>query len=191
MISNPDLFPSYLLTFGMIFLAEIGDKSQLVCMTLASRHRAKPVLLGAVSAFALLNLLAVTLGTSLTYVIPETWLIVAAASLFALFGIQALLNSDEEEESAPKLGRSIFITTFSMIFVAELGDKTQLAVVSLSATSPPISVWMASTLALGATSAIGVFAGRTFFKRCNTVLLHKISGLFFITIAIMMITSLI
>jgi putative Ca2+/H+ antiporter (TMEM165/GDT1 family) len=182
-----ELFSSSLLTFGVIFLAEMGDKSQLVCMTLASRHRARPVAIGAVVAFSLLNLLAVTVGTSLTHFIPQQWLTLIAAGLFAVFGIQALLCQEDEEEGinegSQKTGRNIFLTTLMMIFLAELGDKTQLAVITMGTTYSPLSVWLSATLALSATSLIGVYAGRKFLSRINIQSLHRINGMFFITLA--------
>lgn len=188
MTLQPDLISSSLLTLGVIFLAEVGDKSQLVCMTLASRYRTKPVIFGAICAFALLNLLAVILGASLTLLVPEKWLTLFAAALFGLFGIQALLSKEESEseESKPKRSRNIFITTFVMIFLAELGDKTQLAVVTLSTTYSPIAVWISSTLALTATSAMGVFVGRKFLAKMNVQLIHRVSGGLFIVMACLM-----
>ena len=189
---QPELFSSYLLTFSVIFLAEMGDKSQLVCMTLASRHKARPVALGSIAAFGLLNLLAVTVGTSLTHVIPQHWLTLIAAGLFATFGLQALLSKEDTEESSdnnPKTGRSIFITAFMMIFLAELGDKTQLAVITMGATYSPVCVWLSATLALSATSLIGIYAGRKFLSRINIEWLHRINGIFFIVLAILLLTE--
>ena len=81
-----------------------------------------------------------------------------------------------------------FITTsdssFSLITVAEFGDKTQLAVVALSSTSLPIAVWLGSKAALITTSALGVWAGRTILQRIPITFLHRISGVIFISLAI-------
>lgn len=188
-----DLFSSSLLTFGVIFLAEVGDKSQLVCMTLASRYRTKPVIFGAVFAFAILNFLAVSLGASLTLLVPEKWLTLFAAALFGLFGLQALFSKDAQgdDESKPMRSRNIFMTTFIMIFLAELGDKTQLAVVTLSTTHSPIAVWLSSTLALIATSSMGVLVGRKFLAKLNIQLIHRISGGLFIVMACLMLYRLV
>lgn len=188
-----ELISSSFLTFGMIFLAEIGDKSQLVCMALAAKHRAKPVVIGTVLAFAVLNVLAVTIGRSLTHFIPQTWLTFAAATLFILFGLHSLLANSKDEslkDDQKKTARNIVITTFMMIFLAELGDKTQLAVVTLSTTHAPLTIWLSATLALSATSLIGIYAGRKFLARLNINLLHKFSGLFFILIAISLLFTL-
>ena len=70
-----------------------------------------------------------------------------------------------------------------MIAVAEFGDKTQLAVVALSSTAAPLAVWLGSTAALAATSALGIVAGRTVLKKVPLVLLHKISGMLFLALS--------
>ncbi|WED23456.1 TMEM165/GDT1 family protein [Vibrio sp. JC009] len=188
-----ELFSSSFLAFGVIFLAELGDKSQLVCMTLASKHKAKPVAIGAIAAFSLLNILAVTVGSSLSHLIPETWLTIAAASLFVLFGLHSLLAGDDDEEEVANekiTTRSILITTFMLIFLAELGDKTQLAVVTMSTTHLSLAVWFGATIALAATSLMGIYAGRKLLARLNINLLHKISGLLFIGFAILLVLDL-
>ncbi len=173
-------------SFALIAAAEIGDKSQLVCMTLASRHRAAPVLWGAIAAFALLNTLAVVFGVAIANWLPEYLVAASVALLFAGFGLHALFqheDEDEEDDVVEKLGHGIFLTTFLLITVAEFGDKTQLAVVAFSSTALPLAVWLGSTLALAFTSALGVLAGRTVLQRMPLVLLHKISGVIFLVLA--------
>jgi Ca2+/H+ antiporter, TMEM165/GDT1 family len=155
----------------------MGDKSQLVCMALAAKHRSAPVVFGAFSAFALLNASAVGFGKAIANWFPEYMLAAAVALLFIVFGIQALRTEAEEshEESNEKSGHGIFSTTFLLITVAEFGDKTQLAVVALSSTTSPAGVWLGSTLALGTTSALGVLAGRKSPWNCCT----KSAGFYF------------
>lgn len=173
-------------SFALIAAAEIGDKSQLVCMTLASRHRAMPVLLGAVSAFAFLNTLAVVFGVAIASWLPEHIVAAIVALLFAAFGIHSLRveTEDENEEVREKSGHGIFFTTFLLITVAEFGDKTQLAVVALSSTAAPIAVWFGSTAALASTSALGILAGRTILQKVPLVLLHRISGTIFLMLSV-------
>jgi len=173
-------------SFALIAAAEIGDKSQLVCMTLASRHRAMPVLLGAISAFAFLNTLAVVFGIAIASWLPEYIVATIVAFLFAAFGIHSLRvdMEDENEEVKERSGHSIFFTTFLLITVAEFGDKTQLAVVALSTTAAPIAVWFGSTGALTLTSSLGILAGRTILQKCPLGLLHKISGTIFLMLSV-------
>lgn len=172
-------------TFLLIALAEFGDKSQLVCMTLAARHRGTPVLLGAIAAFAILNLLAVLFGAAIAAWLPENIVILAVAVLFAVFGINSLRFTDDEddEDVEEKPGHGIFATTFLMIFLAEFGDKTQIAVAGMGSTSAPIAVWLGATLALATTSLLGVYAGRRFLNRLPLQWIHRISGVFFLLLS--------
>lgn len=173
-------------SFALIAAAEIGDKSQLVCMTLASRHRPAPVMLGALAAFAVLNTLAVVFGAAIASWLPEYVVGATVAVLFAVFGIHALRakDDDDEDEVEERSGHGIFLTTFLLLTVAEFGDKTQLAVVALSSTQAPAAVWVGATVALAMTSAIGILAGRTILQRIPLALLHKLSGAFFLLLAI-------
>jgi putative Ca2+/H+ antiporter (TMEM165/GDT1 family) len=172
-------------SFALIVTAEIGDKSQLVCMALASKHKPWPVLLGASVAFALLNTLAVVFGAAIASWLPEYIVAATVAFLFGVFGIHALrVNDEDDEEIQEKSGHGIFFTTFLLITVAEFGDKTQLAVVALSSTAMPAAVWIGSTAALVTTSALGVLAGRTILQKFPLALLHRISGVIFLILSI-------
>lgn len=185
--------PSAGTAFVVIFLAELGDKTQIVCMTLAARHRPWPVFVGAFLAFILLNVLAVLFGSTLSAWLPHNVLILTVAVLFALFGVQSLRSSGEDSEEAEleeKSGHSIVIRAFLLIFVAELGDKTQVAVAGLASTAPPIPVWIGSTLALGASSALGVAVGRALLQKIPMKVMGRVSGIFFLALAALALTRL-
>ena len=173
-------------TFLLVAFAEIGDKSQLVCMTLAARHRGLPIVIGAIAAFAVLNLLAVLFGAAVAAWLPEWLVIMAVAVLFAGFGISALRYKEEagDEDVEEKPGHGIVATTFLLIFLAEFGDKTQLAVAGLGSTSERSAVWAGATIALAITSIIGVFAGRKLLNRLPLKWIHRISGVFFLLLAV-------
>lgn len=179
-------------SFLLIALAEFGDKSQLVCMTLAARHRGLPVVLGAITAFAFLNLLAVLFGAAVAAWLPEWVVTTAVAVLFAAFGINALRYREEsdDEEIEEKPGHGIFATTFLLIFLAEFGDKTQIAVAGLGSTAAGTAVWLGATLALATTSLLGVYAGRRFLNRLPLLWIHRISGVFFLILAAYALTRL-
>ena len=183
------MFTSSFVTFGIVFLAEIGDKSQLVCMALASRYKALPVFIGAVCSFLVLNLLAVTLGSTISEFLPMPVLIGLSSLLFAVFGIHALFfnddDSEEDEQITIKSGKSVLITTFAMIFLAELGDKTQLAVAALSTNESPVGVWIGASLALAFTTVLGVYAGRKLLNKLHPLWLNRLSGLFFLLLALL------
>lgn len=176
-------------TFALVGLAEMGDKSQLVCMTLAARYRHWPVLIGASAAFLILNTLAVVFGAAVAAWVPEQVMAIIVALIFFIFGMHALMNSvsDQIDESdiGEKTGHSIFITTFLLIVVAEFGDKTQIAVAGLASTMPLLAVWSGASLALIIVSAIGVWAGRTLLQTLPVHRLHRAGGILFLLFALL------
>ncbi|WP_415902112.1 TMEM165/GDT1 family protein [Neptuniibacter sp. QD29_5] len=174
-------------TFIIIFLAEFGDKSQLVCMSLSARYKALPVLFGAICAFSLLNLLAVLLGGTIAAWIPQFWIAILAGCMFLAFGIHALFFSDEDSDVRleHKSIRNLFTTALTMIFLAELGDKTQIAVAGMASTYEVIPVWLGATLALSATTLAGVVAGKALLSRFPLHLIHRVSGILFIGIGLL------
>lgn len=177
--------PVSLSTFTLVALAEIGDKSQLVCMALAARHRHWPVILGATTAFVVLNALAVLFGVGVAAWVPERVTAGLVAILFGVFGIHALLTQDEgnSEETVNQTDHSIFFTTLLLIFVAEFGDKTQIAVAGLASSMTPFSVWLGATIALVLVSVLGVWFGRTVLQRFPLQWLHRLSGVIFVLFA--------
>ena len=184
LFSMSEFFVTASTTLGLVALAELGDKTQLVCMTLAARHPPMPVLSGTVLAFALLNLLAVLFGASVAAWLPEGLTAAVVAVLFAAFGVKALRDAGGETvEVKEQSSRGVLLSTFGLIFLAELGDKTQLAVAGLASTQAATPVWVGGTLGLAAVSALGVLAGRTVLQRLPLPLLHRVSGALFLLLA--------
>jgi len=183
----PESLSISLSTFTLIALAEIGDKSQLVCMTLAARHRHWPVILGAATAFLVLNSLAVLFGAGVAAWVPERLTAGLVAVLFGAFGIHALRKQDDDESGdvAERSGNGIFLTTLLLIFVAEFGDKTQIAVAGLAGSLDPLPVWLGANVALIMVSALGVWAGRTVLQRLPLLWLHRVSGGVFLVFALL------
>lgn len=182
-----DSFSVVFSSFTLISLAELGDKSQLVCMTLAARHRHWPVILGAVSAFVILNTLAVLFGAGVAAWVPEKVMAGAVAVLFGVFGIHALRATEDEDTDAveERPGHGIFFTTLTLIFVAEFGDKTQIAVAGLAGSMASLPVWIGATSALVLVSILGVWAGRTLLQRLPIVWLHRLGGVIFLVFALL------
>jgi Ca2+/H+ antiporter, TMEM165/GDT1 family len=175
-------------SFLLIFLAEFGDKSQIVCMTLAAKHRSWPIFWGATAAFSMLNLLGVLFGAAVASWFPDFWLAILVAGLFGFFGVHSLMNKDDDEEGEETRllsAKSLFVTALLLILVAEFGDKTQLAVAGLSTTYHVVAVWLGSTLALMATSAMGIVIGQSFLSKMPIMLIHRLSGALFLVFAAM------
>jgi len=173
-------------TFGIIFLAELGDKTQLTAMALATRHPWKKIFIGIAAAFALLNVGAVLVGKVLFALLPLFWIKVVSGGLFLFFGLSTLRASgfDEDEEAAEEQGlraRGPVVTSFFMILLAELGDKTQLVTTSLAAQHASLlSVFVGSTLALWAVSLIGIFVGKQLTRFIPMAYIHKAAGVLFL-----------
>ena len=161
--------------FVLLFLAELGDKTQLMTMTLAHRYPVRPVVAGVFSAFLLLNLLAVGVGAALYRYLPTAAVLVAAGLLFLFFAWRSWREAEEgaeEGEAETGNGRGAF--------VAELGDKTQLALVALAAGSGAVwSVFVGGTLALWAVSAIGIAVGATLLRRVPRRWMHRAAAALF------------
>lgn len=178
----PEFITASISTFSLVSLAEIGDKSQLVCMVLATRYRHWPVLLAAALAFAMLNILAVAFGSSIAAWIPASVLAGIVAAMFLAFGIQALRAGDKDQDIKvqEKSNHGVFVTTFLMILVSEFGDKTQIAVAGLSTSFSAFPVWIGATVALILISALGIWAGKALTGRVPLHWLHRASGLLFL-----------
>ncbi|TMF28508.1 MAG: TMEM165/GDT1 family protein [Chloroflexi bacterium] len=153
--------------FTVIFLLELPDKTALAALLLATRHRPLPVFLGAAAAFVIQSAVAVAAG-SLLSLLPREPIRIGAGILF--LGMAALLvrrnlrkdEADEERavEQEEVRHRRPFMTAFTVVFVAEWGDLTQLATAALQARyQQPVVVFVASTLALWGVSAIAVALG--------------------------------
>ncbi len=179
-------FAVFFSAFAIIFLAELGDKTQLTAMALAVRFPWGKTFLGIAVAFALLNLGAVAAGKLLFDLLPLFWIKLVSAGMFLFFGIAALFGKgfekEEEEGREKRFGeKGVFVTSFLLIFLAEMGDKTQLVTASLAAQhDAPLTVFAASTLALWLVSLLGMFAGRQLNRFAPLSWIHKAAGSLFI-----------
>lgn len=154
----------FLISFGLIFTAELGDKTQLMVFTLALRYGGKPVLAGAFLAFALLSGSAAVIGKGLGGLFPAETVTRISAWVFILFGLFLLFRKSEDGETGmikPSAGAG-FIAAFGLIAVSEMGDKTQIGTLLLSVKYQSfLSVFLGSLAALGLASFIGILvAGR-------------------------------
>jgi putative Ca2+/H+ antiporter (TMEM165/GDT1 family) len=158
---------------GLVFVAELGDKTQLVAMGFGARHRLAPVLVGMLLAYAAANLLAVVVGGLLGATLPTRALGLAGGVLFLAFAAWSLRPSDDDDEAAAdgadpaRPARGVVVSVAIAVFVAELGDKTQLATATLAAQGPPVLVWIGATLGIVAAGAVGVVVGRAVGSRLS------------------------
>jgi putative Ca2+/H+ antiporter (TMEM165/GDT1 family) len=180
-------YAAFLSAFALLFLAEMGDKTQLMAMTLAHRYKVLPVVVGTFAAFALLNLLAVLVGEGLARIVPRNAVLAAAGLLFLVFAWRSWRDSAEDATEATTIDRRrAWLTSFTLIFVAELGDKTQLALVALAAQSGALwSVYIGGTLALWAVSLLGILVGHTLLRKIEPRRVHRAAALLFLVFGLL------
>ena len=151
--------------FVVIFLLELPDKTALAALLLATRHRPLPVFLGAAAAFSIQSLVAVIAG-SIFALLPREPVRIGAGILFLIMAALLIRQNLKQAEEAVQVEREEgrrrrpFLTAFTVVFIAEWGDLTQLATAALQARyREPLIVFTAATLALWSVSAIAVVLG--------------------------------
>lgn len=154
-----------LAALGVVFVAELGDKSQILALALASRHRPLPVLAGLAVVAVVLTGLAVAVGAALSAALPTGALAVGGGVLFLGFAAWTLLGDEDDHDEAVETGRSAFVSTVVAMSVAELGDKTMLAAAALAATANPWATWVGASTGMVAASAIAIAVGHAFGRR--------------------------
>ena len=156
------MIAALLLSFGVIFVAEIGDKSQLMAMTYALRYKWWIVLLAITVATTAVHAVSVFFGHFLGLSIPSNVMSIVAGIAMLIFGLWTLRGDsldDAEQGKADRVGKSVFFAVMSSFFLAELGDKTMLATITLSAHSNWLGVWIGSTIGMVAADALAIAIG--------------------------------
>lgn len=179
---------SFLVSTGVVALAEIGDKTQLLAFILAARFKKPiPIILGIFAATVLNHGLAGALGTWITSVVnPETLRWVLAFSFIAMAIWTLIPDKIEEEETKVSNQLGIFGATFITFFLAEMGDKTQLATIALAAHySAPFAVVAGTTLGMLIADVPAVFVGNKFAEKIPMKLVHAIAAGIFAVIGIL------
>jgi len=197
---------AFLSALGLIFVAEFGDKTQLAVVAQTCKHRGQAwaVLLGASAALTLVTGLGAAAGQLVGRVIPPSVIRWLAAAAFLIMGLLIAREAKRDagtdaqtcelEEAcdsneAVRRGRALkaFLSTLGLLFVAELGDKTQLAVLSMASKSGrALPAFLGGALALLAVTALGVVGGQGLSRLIPTRTLLAISALAFIAMGALM-----
>lgn len=170
---------SFLVALGVVFLAELGDKTQLVILGLAARRRAGPVVAGALVAYAFTQGLSVAAGGALGAVLPERAVSAAAGALFLGFALWTLRGREEAGEAALPRAGSVVLSVAAAVTLAELGDKTMLATAALAARQDPLPTWLGATTGIALAGLAAVAVGRLLGARLPERAVRLVSaGLF-------------
>lgn len=166
--------------FLVVFLAELGDKSQLLALTMATRYRVWVVAAGIALASAVTQGLSVLVGAAVGQALPDTVVGVVGGLLFLGFAAWTWRESgdepDEASETRPFLERFAVLVVASAIMVAELGDKTMLATLTLAARESPLGVWAGATLGMSAAGWIAAAVGSLVGARLSERVVRAVSS---------------
>ncbi|HWR43880.1 TMEM165/GDT1 family protein [Sporomusa sp.] len=172
---------AFITALTFVVLAEMGDKTQLLGMAFATRYPWPTVMWGVFVATILNHLLAVVVGSYITMFIPLQNVQIAAAASFIIFGLWTI-RGDELNGEDKATHRSPFWTVTIAFFIAEMGDKTQLATVALAAqfANEMIPVWLGTTAGMMIANAIGILIGVVLGKKIPERLVKWVAAVIFI-----------
>jgi Ca2+/H+ antiporter, TMEM165/GDT1 family len=170
-----------LISLGVVFVAELGDKSQLMTMTYALRHHWWVVLSGVAVAAFLVHGLSVTVGHFLGLTLPERPIAFAAAISFFVFAAWTWRErKDRGAAPAAPEHRFVWLAVVSSYVLAELGDKTMLATVALASDHNWAGVWIGATAAMVLADGLAIAAGALLHRRLPERLLHGLASVLFV-----------
>lgn len=164
-------------------LAEMGDKTQLSILLLSSRTQEYArLLLGVMLAFLLADGFAILVGSYVDAVVPVTTVRALSGLVFIVFGVSILRGEAEEEAPQSLSARSAFISGFSMIFLSEWGDKTQIASALFATEYDPHLVLAGVMIALFILTMMAIFLGKYLSHRIDRKLMSRVAGVIFLLI---------
>lgn len=173
-----------LIPFLAIGLAELGDKTQLAVILLSSRtidHL--QLLIGIVLAFTIVDGVAILAGSLITYIIPITFLRIFSGFVFIIFGIIILKGSNGNLEQHLHFRRA-FLSGFTLIFITEWGDKTQIAAALFASEYNTIMVFIGTLASLTLVSIAAIYLGKLISNKINRKIMTRIAGITFIIIGL-------
>lgn len=174
-----DLTP-LIASFGVIAVAELGDKTQLATVTLSTKYRARSVFIGAILAVLVVDGVSILIGSAVGNLLPMQWIGLLGAVIFIGFGAYSLYSKDDDEVDI-RLGKLAIVTSFLLILVMELGDKTQFSALALAATyHSPVLVLLGTLLACVALMGSGVLIGSRLVKVMPKKYMKTFGGILFL-----------
>lgn len=172
----------FLTAFGIVAAAELGDKTQLIVMSMSVKFKARDVFIGVSAAILILNGLAVFLGRAVTAIIPIDIISVIAGAAFIFFALWTLYDKEQKEkDSRIKFALPPIFTVGFTFFIAELGDKTQLTAIILAAKAPDmlLAVFSGAVTGMILIDCFGLFLGKFVLKKLPKNYIKWVSAIIF------------
>lgn len=183
------MIAAILLSFGVLFVAELGDKSQLMALTFALRYRWWIVLGGITVASVLVNVIAVGVGHFLGAALPTDFIALCTGLILLAVGVWTLWaarheepDPDEPETAGPASSGRAFLIVISSFLLAELGDRTMFATIALASNHSWVAVWVGSVAGMVAAGGLAIAIGITVGKHIPERAVAVASGLLFLYI---------
>jgi Ca2+/H+ antiporter, TMEM165/GDT1 family len=183
---------AFVLSFAVIFVAELGDKSQLMALAFATRYRAIDVLVGITLATLLVHLGSVVLGATIAAALPTKLIAVLGGLAFFVFAAWTLRGDSLGEDEAGRASRptrSVILAVGTAFFLAELGDKTMLATITLATREEAIGTWLGSTAGMIAADAIAIGVGRWLGTRLPERTIRYVAAALFVLFGVVLIAE--
>jgi Ca2+/H+ antiporter, TMEM165/GDT1 family len=183
---------AFVLSFAVIFVAELGDKSQLMALAFATRYRAIDVLVGITLATLLVHLGSVVLGATIAAALPTQLIAVLGGLAFFVFAAWTLRGDSLGEDEAGRASRptrSVILAVGTAFFLAELGDKTMLATITLATREEAIGTWLGSTAGMIAADAIAIGVGRWLGTRLPERTIRYVAAALFVLFGVVLIAE--
>ena len=176
--------------FILVALLELGDKTQLLLISLATKHPPLPLIAGAAIGETAVTAIGVGIGVAIIAVVPVLALKLVSGALFIAVGVWNLVAKDEKAEAKEEKARNPFLTAIGLSFLAELGDKTMLAVIALSGSlGAPVSVFAGGSLGLIVIAVLSVALGRVLKRYVTARWLRYLSAALFIAAGVIAIVE--
>jgi putative Ca2+/H+ antiporter (TMEM165/GDT1 family) len=183
---------AFLVSAALIFVAELGDKSQLMALAFATKYKFWPTVTGIFFATLLVHAGSVLIGRVAAAALPVGPINVVAGLAYLAFAVWTIRGDElgkEDEERAQREGRWAVLAIATAFFLAELGDKTMLATVTLATTNEPIGTWLGSTVGMVAADALAVGAGALLASRLSGTWIKVFAAASFVVFGLLLIAE--
>jgi putative Ca2+/H+ antiporter (TMEM165/GDT1 family) len=180
--------------FGLVFLAELGDKTQLLAVGFGARYPMRTVMIGLTLGFAAAGAVAALVGGVLGAALPEQPIAIAGGLLFLLFALVTVVGAVRDDKADDEVDhvvhvRNVIASIALTIAIGELGDKTQLATATLAAQANPVAVWVGATAGEVLAASIGAFFGSRVGARLNPKAVKLASAALFALFGVLLLVS--